>query len=169
MVKLPAHPKAKGVLVDQDAVVQLQSQVKDLYGKWCRAMADYQNLEKRTKEDRQELTKFLNAALIEKLLAVKDDLERAAAHLKDTGIDMIIAKFNQVMAGEGVQEINAQGQAFDPQVMNCEEMVDGSPNLVVSVSEKGYRIHGRLLRPAKVKVGKGGPPVSADRRATEDK
>ena len=131
-------------------------QVTELEAKWKRAVADYRNLERRGNDQKQTLVKFANAMLIEKLLAIGDDLERANDHLKDTGLKLIIERFKNILKSEGVDMIETQDKEFDPQVMECVDMIAGAKNQVVKVTLPGYTLNGKVLRPAKVLVGKGG-------------
>lgn len=132
---------------------QLQLQLDELETKWKRALADYQNLEKRIVKDQDSFVRFANAALIDKLLAVLDGLEQAVVHLQDQGLNLVFEQFKAVLAAEDVKEISALNQVFDPQTMDCVELVDGPKDKVVSVSQKGYWLKDKVIRPAKVKVG----------------
>ena len=131
-------------------------QVTELEAKWKRAVADYRNLERRGNDQQQALGKIAHAVLIEKLLAIGDDLERANDHLKDTGLKLIIERFKNILKSEGVDMIETQDKEFDPQVMECVDMIAGAKNQVVKVTLPGYTLNGKVLRPAKVLVGKGG-------------
>ncbi|GAG39247.1 unnamed protein product, partial [marine sediment metagenome] len=71
-------------------IKELHAQIKDLTDKWKRALADYANLEKRTAGEKQDFIKFSNAVLLDKLLSVLDDLERAEHHLKDKGLTLAV-------------------------------------------------------------------------------
>lgn len=133
----------------------LRQQVADLEAKWKRAVADYRNLERRVNDQQQAVVKFANAMLIERLLTIIDDLERANEHLKDEGLRLIIERFKDILKSEGVEPIEVQGKEFNPQVMECAEMVEGAKNQVVKVVLTGYTLNGKALRPAKVLVGKG--------------
>lgn len=133
----------------------LHQQVTDLEAKWKRAVADYRNLERRVNDQQQAVVKFANAMLIERLLTIIDDLERANEHLKDEGLRLIIGRFKDILKSEGVEPIEVQGKEFNPQVMECAEMVEGAKNQVVKVVLTGYTLNGKVLRPAKVLVGKG--------------
>jgi molecular chaperone GrpE len=133
-----------------------KDQLLDLESKWKRAVADYRNLERRIEQGKAEMVKFANASLLDKLLAVLDDLERAEAHLKDKGLTMAVNQFRQVLKTEEVEEIKALNEAFEPESMDCVEICQGPENVVVEVCQKGYRLAGKVLRPAKVRVGKGG-------------
>lgn len=135
---------------------QLEERIKDLEDKWKRALADYDNLEKRVLAERADFIKCSNASLIDKLLGVLDDLERTEEHLKDKGLSLVVNQFHRALETEEVEEIKALGEKFDPELMDCVEIVKGSKNIVAEVCLKGYRLAGKVLRPAKVKVGKGG-------------
>ena len=125
----------------------------ELETKWKRALADYQNLEKRVIQEKQEFVKFSNALLLSKLLAVLDDLERAEKHLKDQGLSLAVNKFKEVLQKENLEEIKAQGEEFNPELMEATEIIEGPKNRVVEVVNKGYLLNNKVLRVAKVKVG----------------
>lgn len=139
----------------QPTIKDLQRQLDQLEENWKRALADYRNLEKRIAQEKKDFVKFATASLLDKLLSVYDNLVAANRHLKDKGLKMIVRQFWSILQSEGVAEIKAQGQPFDPQTMDCVELVKGPKNRVVEVVLKGYTLNGRVLRPAKVKVGKG--------------
>jgi len=139
----------------QPTIKDLQRQLNQLEENWKRALADYRNLEKRIAQEKKEFVKFATATLLDKLLSIYDNLVAASQHLKDKGLKMIVRQFWAVLQSEGVTEIKAQDQPFDPQTMDCVELVKGPKDRVVEVVLKGYTLNGRVLRPAKVKVGKG--------------
>ena len=132
---------------------KLKEQVELLETKWKRAAADYANLEKRVAMQQAEFVRLANAGLIEKLLAILDDLERAAGHIKDKGLQMILKQFNSVLRSEGLEEIRAEKEQFNPETMDCVEMKEGKNNQVIEVRKKGYKLNGKVLRPAEVVVG----------------
>jgi molecular chaperone GrpE len=127
----------------------------DLESKWKRALADYANLEKRIDKEKEVFVKFSNAQLLQNLLPVLDDFERAEQHLKDQGLTLAINNFKEFLKNEGVEEIKAQGEEFNPHLMEAVEMVNGPKNKVVEVVNKGYLLNDKVLRVAKVKVGSG--------------
>lgn len=131
----------------------LHQQVTDLEAKWKRAVADYRNLERRVNDQQRVVVKWANAMLIEKLLVIMDDLERANKQLRDKGLGLVIERFGDVLKSEGVELIEALEREFDPQLMECVEMVKGAKNQVVKVVLAGYTLNGKVLRPAKVAVG----------------
>ena len=140
----------------EKSLKQAQEQIEELTSKWKRAVADYHNLEKRVREEKTEFVKFANAGLLDKLLEVLDDLERAEVHLKNKGLSLILSQFRSVLNTEGIREIKALKTKFDPETMDCVEMVIGPKNRVMEIVGKGYFLNNKVLRPAKVKVGKGG-------------
>ena len=127
--------------------------IKDLENKWKRALADYANLEKRIDKEKEIFVKFSNAQLLQNLLPVLDDFERAEKHLKDQGLALAVNKLKEVLKNEGVEEIKTQGEEFNPHLMEAIEMVNGPKNRVVEVVNKGYLLNNKVLRVAKVKVG----------------
>ena len=141
--------KSKPVSKKPLSRVQLENQLK-------RSLADYQNLKKRIETDKDEFIKFASATVIDKLLSVLDDLERAETHLKDKGLKLALDQFRQVLKSEGVEELTVINTDFDPQTSDCQQLVKGPKNKIINIIQKGYLLNGKVLRPAKVKVGQGG-------------
>ena len=81
----------------------LTEQVEDITNKWKRAVADYQNLEKRITRDRQDWQKFSNTVLLSKLISLSDNLERAASHGDGEGLKLIIKDLQNIFLSEGVK------------------------------------------------------------------
>ena len=129
--------------------------------KYLRALADYQNLEKRVALDRLNLIKYTNAMLLTKLIPVLDDLERAQSHLNDPGLTQILLQFTKLLDTEGVKVIDPAGSLFDPSSMDCAEVVEGEKDKVVATQLKGYLYQDRVLRPARVTVGNGSVNVKS--------
>lgn len=133
---------------DDMAKRQLEDQLK-------RALADYQNLERRVEEERRLLNHLSSALLIEKFLPVLDNLENAQTHLNDQGLDIVIKQFKDILSSEGVEEIQAEGQEFDPNLHEATEVTEGeNDNKIVKVARKGYKIGDKVLRAAQVVVEK---------------
>lgn len=121
---------------------------------YLRVLADYRNLVKRTEEEKKETWTNAVSTVVEKLLPVFDNLERADAHLKDQGLTLALQEAASVLKSLGVQKTDSLGKSFDPYSMDCVDVVEGEPNMVVSIVESGYMLRDRVLRPAKVTVGK---------------
>jgi molecular chaperone GrpE len=133
----------------------LEKQMTVLQEQLSKAVADYQNLEKRVESEIHHFRQKSLFQLVDKLLSVLDDLERADCHIKEKGLTMAVGQFKEVLKSEGVEELLSDGEAFDPELMDCVEVVDGPKDIVVETILKGYRLNGNVVRPAKVKVGKG--------------
>lgn len=127
----------------------------DLELKLKRVLADYQNQKKRFEREKIEFIKFASVTIIDKLLSVLDDLERAGNHLKDEGLNLSINQFKSVLKSEEVEEIELKNTVFDPQTADCAELVKGKKDHIIEIIKKGYTLNGKVLRPAQVKVGKG--------------
>jgi len=135
--------------------VDLKKQIEDLTGRWKRALADYQNLEKRQLREKEEFVQYAAGSLTKKFLSVLDHLEKAQEHLKDAGLDLAVKEFKRVLEEEGIAEIEVLGKEFDPMEMEAVEMIEGEEdNKVAAVITKGYRLKNKVIRPAKDKVSK---------------
>ncbi len=128
-------------------------EILSLKDRLARALSDYQNLEARYSRESGNLIKFANASLIEHLLEVRDHLGLAAS-AGDKSLGMIMGSFDKILTDEGVSTIPTVGP-FDPSVMECSDQVDGPEGRVVSTVRLGYKLHDRVLRPARVTVGNG--------------
>ena len=134
---------------------KVQDPKGDLENQLKRALADYQNLERRIDEERRLLSALSAALVIEKLLPILDNLENAQKHLKDEGLEMVVKQFGDVLTSEGVEEIPAEGSPFDPNLHEATEILESDKDgIVLKVLRKGYKINDKVLRPAQVAVGR---------------
>ncbi len=145
----------KGLKKNKNKEQDFQEELNKLEEQLKRALADYANLEKRISRERSHWINSANEALIDKLLFIFDDLERACQNIKDSGVAIIRDQFWQILSSEGVEKIDSQGKIFDAQSMDAQELVTGKKDHVISEICPGYFYKGRCLRPAKVKVGRG--------------
>jgi len=151
-------------------LVATQNEVAELKDQMLRVQADAQNVRRRSEQDVEKAHKFGQEKLSRELLSVLDNLERALAAtpedeatkaLRD-GVDMTLQGFISTLAKFNVEAIDPQGETFNPeyhQAMAMQENADFPPNTVMAVMQKGYSLHGRLLRPAMVMVSKGAPTI----------
>jgi molecular chaperone GrpE len=132
-----------------------------------RLKAEFDNYRKRTERDRQAVVEGAQRELVRGLLPVMDNLERAVAALGDqggeiaAGLEMVHGQLAGLLAGHGVEEIEAAGSAFDPNVHEAVAQVPSAEHpdgAVVEVIEKGYRISEHVLRPSRVVVAAMPPP-----------
>lgn len=126
----------------------------ELHEKYIRALADYQNLAKRVEREKELFVKFANSILILRMLPVLDNLERAQEHLKDEGVDLVIKQFKEALSSEGVNEVEGVGAEFNPEIHEAIAHGEGDEGKVIEVFEKGYKLGDKIIRPAKVRVGK---------------
>lgn len=122
--------------------------------KYLRALADYQNLEKRTQSEKADIRKFAAEVVLGRMLPVMDSLSKAKEHIKDAGLDLAYKEFEAALTELGLTKLEVTGKQFDPHEMECIEVVAGPDNEVVEETLPGYRYHDKILRVAQVKVGK---------------
>lgn len=132
----------------------LGKKLEEFEDKYKRALADYQNLEKRVREERVEWIKASNKELLLRLLPVLDTLILASSHTQDQGLTIGIKQFEDALKDEGVARIETKGKEFNPHLMECVETQDGEDGNILSEVRAGYTIGDKVLRPAQVKVGK---------------
>lgn len=132
-----------------------EQKINELTNNWKRALADYQNLERRVGEEKEQFTKYIKGSLIEKLLPVLDSFESVGKHIKDQGLALSIKSMKEILTSEGLKEVEVYGKGFDPNTMQAVEVVTGEEGKVIEVFQKGYMLYNKVIRPAQVKVGKG--------------
>ncbi len=141
-----------------DALKELAGQLED---KYKRALADYQNLQKRTQEEKIGWIRTANGNLIERLLPALDHLETALKGAKESdqksswlqGVEMTVLELQRVLEEEGLQKVPTE--KFDPTIHEVVEAREGKDGVIEDVFQMGYTLNGKLIRPAKVAVGKG--------------
>lgn len=153
--------KRAEVEVLQEEIARIRVEHEDSRNQLKRAVADYHNLEKRVSEGRSELTAWGTIELIKKLLIVLDYLEQSTTGASEEekksgwfrGVEMAVKGFQDVLKSEGLEEIETDG-LFDPSLHEALDTNPGEDNKILSVSRKGYRLNGKVLRPAGVVVGR---------------
>lgn len=146
--------KKEDLQVQGKRVRELEKRNKELEAGWKRAVADYQNLQKRVSSEKEQLVRLANEALLEEILPVLDNLETVLQHIKDTGLEITVNQFRDVLRRVGVEEIDLLKKDFDPHLAEAVDVVEGDENKVAEVVKKGYLYNYKVIRPAKVKVGK---------------
>jgi molecular chaperone GrpE len=134
------------------------SETEILKSQLARALADYDNLVKRTDRERGELHKFIAARLVGRLLPIVDMLESAMKHSSDPGLSIVLQQFKDTLKSEGFEEIQLQvGDAFDALIAEVIDVVFDSKeeNTIAEILEPGWQYQdGTVVRHAKVKVYK---------------
>lgn len=146
-------------------VNKLQLENKELIDKVKLAQAELVNYRKRKDEETQNMLKYANQDLILEIIQVVDNFERAIKlddnDLTDeiskflTGFKMMYASLTETLKKFGVEEINRVGQIFDPaqeQALLTDSVAELEEDAVIEVLLKGYKLHGRVIRPASVKI-----------------
>lgn len=146
----------------------LRARVEKLEEALLRAKADYQNLQRRSANERAEAVLYGNAELMKSVLTVADDFERALEAAKSTdnhdavveGVQLVYENLMQSLGRSGLEPIAALHHPFDPAVheaMLRQPTDEHPPGTVVQELVKGYRLHDRVVRPSKVVVA--APPT----------
>lgn len=152
-IEEPAEEVAAEVV---DSATETLEQERDEYkNRYLRALADYQNFQKRARDDRENAAALAIKQMLLKMLPFLDNLEKAESFVSDDGLKMIKEHFTATLEKEGLREIEVLNKEYDPYTAEAIDIVPGKKDdLVVEVLEKGYEFKGDILRPAKVKVSK---------------
>jgi molecular chaperone GrpE len=157
-----------GIVADLEKLLaEAQAKVAEHHDAFMRAKAETENIRRRATEDVQKAHKFGVERMAESLVAVKDSLDAAMA-VKEatieayrTGVELTGKQLTAVFEKFSIVEVNPVGEKFDPNRHQAIASVDSDqePNTVVTVMQKGFLLHDRVLRPALVTVAKA--PSSA--------
>ena len=150
----------------EEKITKLELEVQEWKNSYTRKLAEFQNFTKRKETEVSEMKKYASEGIIIKLLDNIDNLERAENASAETknfdalveGVNMILRNLKYMLSEEGVEEVEAgEGVKFNPyehQAMMTEEK-DGLDNdVIVQVFQKGYKLKGKVIRPAMVTVNK---------------
>ena len=175
----PAKPKKKGkkkasrkdaaelaVIALQEQLVKASEQVESYKEQALRAEAEMQNVRKRAARDVENAHKYGTDRLLQNLLPTVDSLEKAVESTSQLteanegvveGIKLCLKMLLEVLAKEHVEQVDPEGEPFDPQfheAISVVEKAEMEPNSIAMVIQKGYLLNGRLIRPAMVIVSK---------------
>lgn len=147
---------------NEERIIELEAELAKAREDFLRAKAETENTRRRAQSDIAAAYKYAAESFAEGLVPVKDSLEAAqvdaSASLETlkSGVELTLKQLVAAFDRAKVMELNPQGQKFDPQYHQAISMVeaDVAPNHVVTVLQKGYQIHDRVLRPALVTVAK---------------
>lgn len=151
------------------ALEAAETRAEENWNQFLRARAEIENVRRRAERDVEQARRQSLEKLAGELLAVKDSLEMGVdAANEDSadigklreGSELTLRMFNQALEKFGIEELNPQGERFDPErheAMAAQESAAHEPNTVIHVVQKGYRLGDRLLRPAMVIVARGAP------------
>lgn len=148
-------------------VLVLEAKVTELSNQLLRALADVQNLRKRTEREKAEVHATAGASVLLELLPVLDELDRAAAHIPEDlqnhewilGVMHVRSNLETTLKRLGVERFAAVGDAYNAERHEAIARAEGPENTIVQIFEFGYLQGERVLRPAKVVVGGGNAPA----------
>ena len=165
----PLVPVEPGT-VSPEQLTQLKEHAAKADEHWDRLLrttADFDNFKKRATREKQDAIKYANESLLQKLIPILDNFDMALSAAQNTqsdgsqslqaGINMIFQQLKSLLAESGVEEIDAAGKPFDPnlhEAVSQKETTDVPEGQVVQQLRKGYKLKDRLLRPATVIVAK---------------
>lgn len=147
----------------EDKLKAAEDKAKESFDKYLRQVAEFDNYRKRTTAEKASMYSNGVRDTVEKLLPVVDNFERAVGSVPEdekessmfTGVEMILKQLCEVLAAMGVEEIEAEGQPFDPNLHNAVMHIDDEScddNVVVEVFQKGYKLGDKVIRHSMVKV-----------------
>ncbi len=157
------HVEKDSMPSQEELLKAAELQAAEHHDAWLRAKAETENMRRRAVEDVDKARKFAVENFASELLAVKDSLEAALAAESPSvenlrgGVDLTLKQLAAVFEKFNLHDIAPLGEKFDPHQHQAIQVVesDQPPNTVVTVLQKGYRLHERTLRPALVMVAKG--------------
>ncbi len=146
----------------EDMLKQAELNAQEHHDAWLRAKAESENIRRRAQEDISKAQKFAVERFSNEILAVKDSLEAGLAIETATvesfksGLELTLKQLSSAFEKFHIKEINPLGEKFDAHKHHAIGLLESEqePNTVVSVMQKGYQLHDRVLRPALVMVAK---------------
>jgi molecular chaperone GrpE len=150
----------------QVQLAETQAKLDEYRDQSLRAMADFQNLRRRTEREMLAANQNATGNVIKRYLEIFDDLERAMKKRPENdeeaqrwveGVELTYRKFLKFLENEGVSLIDAEGKPFDPnlhEAISQEDSPDHESGTVIGVVQQGYRLGDRVLRPARVRVAR---------------
>ena len=159
-------PEEKKEETCEEKIAKLELEIQEWKNSYTRKLAEFQNFTKRKEAEVSEMKKYASEGIISKVLDNIDNLERAEAASMETknfdalveGVNMILRNLKNLLNEEGVEEVEAgQGIVFNPyehQAMMTENKEELENDVIVQVFQKGYKLKGKVIRPAMVTVNK---------------
>jgi len=160
----PEQPEVEAESTEEDLLEKERARAKNMEDRYLRVNAEFENYKKRMIRESSDRFKFFNLDLIKELLPSLDNIERAISHAKSdhtdvesmiVGLEMVNKMTHEVFEKFGVTRINTIGEEFDPNIHQAVGVVDSDAvpdNQVVEECLGGYSLHGRIIRPAMVRV-----------------
>ncbi|MBN3032653.1 MAG: nucleotide exchange factor GrpE [Candidatus Saganbacteria bacterium] len=159
-VKKGLPPSETSEVEAMSEVDKLKEQLEETKNRLLRALADFDNYKKRAALERDQFVQFANAGLITALLPILDGFDRALKHKAGAemtkGLALIKKQLEDVLRKHGVMEIEALGKPYDANLHEAilQKEHSGPENMIIEEMQKGYTLHGRVIRPSMVIVSK---------------
>ena len=159
----PEVAEAEDIGALKQSLAEEKAKAEGYLANWQRAQADFINYKRRSEQDKDEVSKFANTMLMLSLLPILDDLERAFTSIPPhlarltwvDGIRLIERKLQASLEVQGLSQIKALGEPFDPEFHEAAMHDKGKEGIVIEELQKGYKLYDRVIRPAMVVVGNG--------------
>ena len=157
--------EAENVEKEENELEKIKAELEEYKKAYAIKMADFQNFSKRKEKELQDFKEYAAKDIILKVLENLDNLERAQLATNDTnniealieGLNMSVNNFKEMLKHEGVEEIEAQDKIYDATEHHAITTIsdkEKANNTVVFVSQKGYKLKGRVIRPSMVVINK---------------
>lgn len=157
--------EVENVEKEENELDKIKAELEEYKKAYAIKMADFQNFSKRKEKELQDFKEYASKDIILKVLENLDNLERAQLATNDTnnmealieGLNMSVNNFKEMLKHEGVEEIEAQDKIYDATEHHAITTISDKEkenNTVVFVSQKGYKLKGRVIRPSMVVINK---------------
>jgi len=169
LIEETGHPLEEYSVEDVPALLQeleeTRAKADEYLDGWQRARAEFTNYKKRVEREQAQIYQTVTGNIIKQYIEIADDLERALSNKPQgsdgaewaNGVELIYRKLLAILQNEGVEQMDAQGQVFDPnlhEAITSEESEAYKSGEIIEVLQPGFMIGNRVLRPATVRVAK---------------
>ena len=147
----------------KQSLLEEKNKAEEYLANWQRAQADFINYKRRNEKEKEELGEYSKAAIVQCILPILDDFERAISAVPDETVDanwvegvrMIEKKLRAILESEGLSCIEAIGEPFDPYQHEAVRQDSGEEGVVLDEVQKGYKFNDKVIRASQVVVGNG--------------
>ncbi len=149
-----------------DAQEDFKKKAEGYYDQLLRLQAEFVNYRRRAEKEKSDAIRYGRDAMLERMISILDVMDQALLHAENSsdsaslkkGFQMVVGEFLRTLKAEGLEVLPTVGGAFDPHLHEAVEQVptekDEEHGIVLEEMQKGYKLNGKLFRPARVKVGK---------------
>jgi molecular chaperone GrpE len=152
----------------KQSLLEEKTKAEEYLANWQRSQADFINYKRRSEKEKEELGEYSRAAIVQCILPILDDFERAISAMPDEAVDaswvegvrMIEKKLRTILESEGLSCIEAIGEPFDPYQHEAVRQDSGDEGIVLDEVQKGYKFNDKVIRASQVVVGNGEKEVN---------